>query len=59
MTAEQQVEIEGRSIAPSNLYKVRYPNAGFTKAHVIDYYVRIPPTNITLRYEDEQVCLSI
>jgi bifunctional non-homologous end joining protein LigD len=39
----QHVEIEGRSLALSNLDKVLYPVSGFTKAQVIDYYVRIAP----------------
>jgi bifunctional non-homologous end joining protein LigD len=34
------VEIEGREIELSNLDKVLYPRAGFTKGDVIDYYVR-------------------
>ena len=38
-----EVEIEGRSLALSNLEKDLYPAAGFTKGHVIDYYVRIAP----------------
>jgi bifunctional non-homologous end joining protein LigD len=37
------VEIEGRTLALSNLDKVLYPEAGFTKGQVIDYYVRIAP----------------
>jgi len=37
------VEIEGRELALSNLEKVLYPSAGFTKAQVIDYYTRIAP----------------
>jgi bifunctional non-homologous end joining protein LigD len=37
------VEIEGRSLTLSNLDKVFYPETGFTKAQVIDYYVRIAP----------------
>lgn len=37
------VEIEGRELKLSNLDKVLYPKAGFTKAHVIDYYRRIAP----------------
>jgi bifunctional non-homologous end joining protein LigD len=41
MTRKQIVEVEGRSIVLSNLIKVLYPATGFTKAHVIDYYVRI------------------
>jgi bifunctional non-homologous end joining protein LigD len=40
MMAKQHVEVKGRSIALSNLNKVLYPS-GFTKAQVIDYYVRI------------------
>ncbi len=39
----QSVEIEGRELSLSNLDKVLYPAAGFTKAQVIDYYVRIAP----------------
>jgi bifunctional non-homologous end joining protein LigD len=35
------VDIEGRRLKLSNLDKVLYPAAGFTKAHVIDYYARI------------------
>ena len=38
-----QVEIEGRTLTLSNLDKVLYPEAGFTKAQVIDYYHRISP----------------
>ena len=37
------VEIEGRQLKLSNLDKVLYPAAGFTKGQVIDYYVRIAP----------------
>ncbi|MFB3917316.1 MAG: non-homologous end-joining DNA ligase [Terriglobales bacterium] len=40
---EQVVEIEGKRLKLSNLEKVLYPEAGFTKAQVIDYYVRIAP----------------
>jgi bifunctional non-homologous end joining protein LigD len=35
------VEVEGRELALSNLDKVLYPAAGFTKAQVLDYYQRI------------------
>jgi bifunctional non-homologous end joining protein LigD len=41
--SEQTVEIEGRRLTLSNLDKVLYPAAGFTKGQVIDYYVRIAP----------------
>lgn len=37
------VEVGGRTVALSNLDKVLYPAIGFTKAQVIDYYVRIAP----------------
>ncbi len=35
--------IDGRELSLSNLAKVLYPEVGFTKAEVIDYYVRIAP----------------
>lgn len=37
------IEIEGRQIKLSNLDKVLYPKAGFTKGQVIDYYIRVAP----------------
>jgi bifunctional non-homologous end joining protein LigD len=37
------VHIEGRQLEVSNLDKVLFPEVGFTKAQVIDYYVRIAP----------------
>jgi bifunctional non-homologous end joining protein LigD len=37
------VEIEGRRLELSNLDKVLYPETGFTKAQLIDYYVRVAP----------------
>jgi bifunctional non-homologous end joining protein LigD len=40
---ESVIEVEGRQIKLSNLDKVLYPRAGFTKGQVIDYYVRIAP----------------
>jgi len=41
--ASVDVEIEGRQLKLSNLDKVLYPEAGFTKGQVIDYYTRIAP----------------
>ena len=41
--AKQRVEIDGRTLSVSNLDKVLFPEVGFTKAQVIDYYVRIAP----------------
>lgn len=44
MSAQKsQVEVEGRLLQLSNLDKVLYPEPGFTKAEVIDYYTRIAP----------------
>jgi bifunctional non-homologous end joining protein LigD len=37
------VAVDGRELTLSNLDKVLYPEAGFTKAHVIDYYSRMAP----------------
>jgi len=37
------VQVEGRELSLSNLDKVLYPETGFTKAEVIDYYSRIAP----------------
>lgn len=38
-----QVDVEGRSLRLSNLGKVLYPGAGFTKGQVIDFYTRAAP----------------
>ena len=38
-----EVEIEGRTLSLSNLDKPMYPEAGFAKGHVIDYYTRVSP----------------
>lgn len=43
MTSKSEISIEGRKLTLSNLDKVFYPDAGFTKAHVIDYYRQIAP----------------
>lgn len=43
MAATSAVEVDGRRLALSNLEKILYPAAGFTKAAVVDYYVRIAP----------------
>ncbi len=37
------VRVEGRELELSNLDKVLYPAAGFTKGEIIDYYTRIAP----------------
>jgi bifunctional non-homologous end joining protein LigD len=42
-TRKVQVQVDGRTLTLSNLDKVLYPAAGFTKAQVIDYYERVAP----------------
>lgn len=42
-TSKVTVEVGGRTLTLSNLDKVLYPEAGFTKGEVIDYYARIAP----------------
>ena len=37
------VEVDGITMTLSNLDKVLYPEVGFTKGEVIDYYTRIAP----------------
>jgi bifunctional non-homologous end joining protein LigD len=38
-----EVDIDGHVLSLSNLGKVMYPQAGFTKGEVVDYYTRIAP----------------
>jgi bifunctional non-homologous end joining protein LigD len=38
-----EVQIDGRTLSLSNLEKPMYPEAGFAKGHVIDYYTRVAP----------------
>ncbi|WP_375481784.1 non-homologous end-joining DNA ligase [uncultured Jatrophihabitans sp.] len=42
-SAKVTVDVEGRHLTLSNLHKVLYPDAGFAKGEVIDYYTRIAP----------------
>src|SRR4051812_17101005 len=39
--AKVTVDVGGRTLSLSNLDKVLYPQAGFTKGEVIDYYVAV------------------
>ena len=39
----KEVDVDGRTLSISNLDKVLYPEPGFTKGEVIDYYARIAP----------------
>jgi bifunctional non-homologous end joining protein LigD len=40
---DSTIQVQGRDLKLTNLEKVLYPAAGFTKKDVIDYYVRIAP----------------
>jgi bifunctional non-homologous end joining protein LigD len=40
---DADVEVEGKRLKQTNLDKVLYPEAGFTKGQIIDYYTRIAP----------------
>ena len=41
MGAKQSLDVSGTKVDVTNLEKIFYPKAGFTKGDVIDYYVRI------------------
>ena len=43
MSDKAQLIVDGKKLAVSNLNKVLYPKAGFTKGQIIDYYIRIAP----------------
>ncbi len=44
MSADRlRVDVQGRALDLSNLDKILYPKAGFTKGEVIDYYTRVAP----------------
>src|SRR5258706_13226307 len=42
-STEVEVKIEDRTLKLTNLDKILYPEAGFTKGQVIDYYTRMAP----------------
>lgn len=43
MASERVVEVEGRELKLTNLDKVLYPKAGFSKGEMVDYYARVAP----------------
>ena len=43
MPTSTMVDVDGRKLKVTNLEKVLYPAAGFTKGQVLDYYARIAP----------------
>src|SRR3954470_16550445 len=40
---ETVIDIQGKQLRVSNLEKVLWPEAGFTKGQMIDYYARVAP----------------
>src|SRR5436190_11586400 len=43
MSNKAELIVEDRKLIVSNLNKVLYPKAGFTKGQLIDYYIKIAP----------------
>jgi bifunctional non-homologous end joining protein LigD len=43
MSKKTEIEVAEKKLTVSNLEKVLYPEVGFTKGQVIDYYIRIAP----------------
>ena len=41
--AKVAVQVEGRTLTLTNLGKILYPETGFSKAEVLDYYQRVAP----------------
>jgi bifunctional non-homologous end joining protein LigD len=46
VASDRQVEVDGRELKLTNLDKVLYPKAGFTKGEVVDYYAKVAPAMI-------------
>jgi bifunctional non-homologous end joining protein LigD len=42
----RQVEVEGKELRLSNLDKVLFPQSGFTKGEMVDYYARVAPAMV-------------
>ena len=40
MGEDRQVEVDGKELKLTNLDKVLYPEPGFTKGEMVDYYAR-------------------
>jgi bifunctional non-homologous end joining protein LigD len=43
VASSRQVEVDGRELKLTNLDKVLYPKAGFSKGEVVDYYAKVAP----------------
>jgi bifunctional non-homologous end joining protein LigD len=46
VATSRQVEVEGRELKLTNLDKVLYPKAGFSKGEVVDYYAKVAPVMV-------------
>jgi bifunctional non-homologous end joining protein LigD len=46
VATSQVVEVDGHELKLTNLDKVLYPKAGFTKGEVVDYYAKVAPAMI-------------
>jgi bifunctional non-homologous end joining protein LigD len=42
----RQVEVDGKELRLTNLDKVLYPETGFTKGEMVDYYARVAPAMV-------------
>jgi bifunctional non-homologous end joining protein LigD len=42
----QQVEVDGRELKLTNLDKILYPKANFSKGEVVDYYAKVAPAMV-------------
>ena len=43
MGEDRQVEVDGKELKLTNLDKVLYPEVGFTKGQMVDYYAKVAP----------------
>ncbi|MDX6589390.1 MAG: bifunctional non-ous end joining protein LigD [Solirubrobacterales bacterium] len=46
MPTSRQVEVDGRELKLTNLDKVLYPEVGFTKGQMVDYYAKVAPAMV-------------
>jgi bifunctional non-homologous end joining protein LigD len=46
VAGSRKVEVDGRELTLTNLGKVLYPRAGFSKGEVVDYYAKVAPAMI-------------
>jgi bifunctional non-homologous end joining protein LigD len=46
VASDRQVEVDGRELKLTNLDKVLYPEIGFTKGEMVDYYAKVAPAMV-------------